>query len=57
MSKNSGIPGKTVPQAIRSAAAEERAQKRATRSDAQQLAMLDTRPGNAVRERARLAAS
>lgn len=54
MSKTTGIKGKTMPQVIRMQSAEVRLRERAVRSAAEQLAVLDTRPGNAVRERARL---
>jgi hypothetical protein len=54
MSKNSGVTGKTVPQVIRAQLAAERVLKRAERTPEQQLALLDTRPGNSARERARL---
>jgi hypothetical protein len=55
MSKNSGVTGKTVPQLIRQRFAADRAAARAERTNEQQLALLDQRPGNATRERARLA--
>lgn len=54
MSKNSGVSGKTVPQVIRYAAAVDRQEVRDARSTEQQLALLDERPGNSARERARL---
>lgn len=54
MSKNSGVSGKTVPQVIRYAAAVDRQEARDARSTEQQLALLDERPGNSARERARL---
>jgi len=54
MTKTTGIKGKTVPQVIRTQAAEVRLRERAVRSAAEQLAVLDTRPGKSVRERARL---
>jgi hypothetical protein len=57
MSKTTGIRGKTMPQLIRAQAAEVRQRERATRTDAQQLAVLDQRPGQSLRERARLAVS
>lgn len=55
MSKNSGVLGKTVWQLVRLTAATARAAARATRTNEQQIAILDQRPGNAARERARLA--
>lgn len=55
MTKNSGVPGKTVPQLIRAQAAEVRKRERAARTDEYQLALLDTRPGDSRKERARLA--
>ncbi|MDH6199240.1 small-conductance mechanosensitive channel [Mycobacterium frederiksbergense] len=57
MSKNSGVPGKTVPQAIRAEAARNRQLDRALRTAEQQIALLDQRPGQSARERARLAVS
>lgn len=57
MSKNSGIPGKTVPQARRAEGARNRQLDRALRTTEQQLALLDQRPGRSARERARLAVS
>lgn len=57
MSKNSGVNGRTVPQVMRYANAVDRQILRNERTTEQQLALLDQRPGNAARERARLAAS
>ena len=57
MTKNSPIPGKTIPQAHRSQAAEVRQRDRGTRSAESQLALLDSRPGRSARERARLEAA
>ena len=57
MSKNSGVNGKTVPQADRAEAARNRQLDRALRTTDQQLALLDQRPGQSSRERARLAVS
>lgn len=54
MTKTTGIPGKTMPQLIRKQAAEVQQRERATRTDIEQLNYLDTRPGLAIRERARL---
>lgn len=54
MSKNSGVSGKTVPQMIRYAKAVDRQELRNERTAQQQLALLDERPGNSARERARL---
>lgn len=54
MSKNSGVSGKTVPQVIRYANAVDRQELRNERTTQQQLALLDERPGNSARERARL---
>lgn len=54
MSKNSGVPGKTVPQLARSIAAEKRRELREQRSPKEQLALLDARPGAARRERSRI---
>ncbi len=55
MSKNSGVNGKTVNQVIRYAAAVDRQAIRDSRTDAEQIAVLDERPGASARERARLA--
>lgn len=57
MSKNSGVTGKTVPQLARSIGALKRKEARANRSTAEQLALLDSRPGQALRERTRLGAA
>jgi hypothetical protein len=57
MTKNSGVSGKTIPQLIRAQAAEVRQRERASRSDAYQLALLDNRPGQSLRERRRLASA
>lgn len=57
MSKNSGVNGRTVPQVMRYANAVDRQILRNERTTEQQLALLDQRPDNAARERARLAAS
>lgn len=54
MTKSSGVTGKTVLQAARSIGAEERRKARENRSIEEQLMLLDTRPGGAVRERSRL---
>ncbi len=54
MSKNSGVQGKTVPQLARAMAAAKRKSRRDARTVAEQLAELDTRPGNSLRERGRL---
>ncbi len=56
MSKNSGVTGKTVWQLVRQTAAAARIAARATRTNEEQLALLDQRPGNSARERARLTA-
>ncbi|MBO0676914.1 hypothetical protein JRC04_05515 [Mycolicibacterium sp. S2-37] len=54
MSKNSLIPGKTPEQVRRAEGAATRQAKRDERTPEQQLALLDSRPGDAVKERARL---
>lgn len=54
MSKNSGVQGKTVPQLARSIAAGNRRERRDLRTDADQLGLLDERPGKSARERKRL---
>lgn len=55
MTKNSGITGKTVNDLVRAKAAELRKEARAGRTNEEQLALLDQRPGKSLRERARLA--
>lgn len=55
MTHRSGVTGKTVPQVIRYAAAVDRQAERDARTSEQQLALLDSRPGNSTRERERLA--
>jgi hypothetical protein len=57
MTFNSGVTGKTVNQLIRSKGAIARQKERDARSVEQQLALLDQRPGESKRERARLAES
>jgi hypothetical protein len=54
VSKGSGVTGKTLYQLARAQAAARREADRAERTPDQQLALLDTRPGNSARERARL---
>ena len=54
MTANSGITGKTVDQAARTLAAMARQEIRDQRSPAEQLAELDSRPGESRRERKRL---
>ncbi len=54
MSEHSPQPGKTPSQAARSHDAQVRQTEREQRSPEEQLALLDTRPGRAVRERKRL---
>jgi hypothetical protein len=54
MSTKSGVAGKTVPQLIRAKRAELRRGERAARTDAYQLALLDSRPGYSRKERRRL---
>lgn len=54
MTRNSGVTGKTVPQLLRAEAAAQRQSERESRSAANQLALLDSRPGQSVRERRRL---
>lgn len=54
MSMNSNTAGKTVPQLHRADAAKVRQVAREARSVAEQLALLDQRPGQSVRERQRL---
>lgn len=56
MTKNSGVTGRTVNQVVRYANAVDRQAKRDERSDAEQLALLASRPGESRRERARLGA-
>lgn len=54
MSHKSGVPGKTVVQLQRVEPALKRQALREARSNAEQLTELDSRPGQAARERARL---
>lgn len=54
MSEHSDIPGKTVPQAHRSHAAQARKEIRDQRSPQEQIKELDSRPGNSTKERRRL---
>lgn len=54
MSEHSTTPGKTPEQERRAVAAALRQEERDQRSPAEQLAELDHRPGDSVRERARL---
>lgn len=54
MSKRSGVPGKTVLQQARSIGAVPRRERREARTAAEQLALLDERPGKSARERMRL---
>ncbi len=54
MSKGSGVAGKTVIQLARSLGAVERKERREARTAAEQLAVLDSRPGKASKERRRL---
>lgn len=54
MSMKSGFPGKTVVQLQRVEPAQKRQVLRDARSNAEQLAELDQRPGQSARERARL---
>lgn len=54
MSKATGIKGKTPEQLRRSQDAEQRERVYEQRSTEEQLAELDTRPGNAAKERKRL---
>ena len=56
MSKGSGVAGKTIPQLHRAEAAAQRKAERDSRSTEEQLKLLDTRPGNSAKERARLGA-
>lgn len=56
MSKNSGVPGKTIPQLLRSQAAAQRQGERDSRTTAEQFALLGARPGRSAKEHARLAA-
>jgi len=51
MTQKSPIKGKTVEQARRSVEAAARKAARDARTAEEQLALLDTRPGNAIRER------
>ncbi len=55
MSKGSGVPGKTMFQQARSLGAAPRKAAREARTVEEQLSLLDSRPGNAKAERARLA--
>lgn len=55
MTTKSGVRGKTIEQLRRSHEAARRDSERAFRQDAEQLALLDTRPGASAAERARLA--
>lgn len=55
MSEHSGVTGKTPWQAARAERAGARKETRAGRTAAEQLALLNQRPGGARRERARLA--
>lgn len=55
MSKGSGVAGKTVDQLARVEGAAARKAERSKRSVEEQLALLDERPGQSLRERARLA--
>lgn len=55
MSKKSGVLGKTPFQVERAISAATRKEQRAARSTEEQLAVLDKRPGQSLRERARLA--
>lgn len=55
MSKNSRVTGKTVVQLQRVQPAKDRQEARDSRSGAEQLALLDQRPGQARKERQRLA--
>lgn len=54
MSKNSPTQGKTPEQAFRAESAALRRAAREQRSPAEQIALLDDRPGESRRERARL---
>lgn len=54
MSKRSGVKGKTVMQLARSQGAVKRQAQRDQRTPDCQLEMLDVRPGESCRERARL---
>lgn len=51
MTKKSGVPGKTVVQLQRVQPAKDRQAARGARSAAEQLALLDARPGKSARER------
>lgn len=54
MSKKSPIPGKTPWQAARAEQAVDRKILRENRTTAEQLELLDQRPGKSAKERARL---
>lgn len=55
MTTKSGVTGKTVDQLARSVAAAQRDVTYAARSAAEQITELNGRPGNATKERRRLA--
>ncbi len=54
MTKNSGVPRKTVLQLARSIAAKTRQEARTERSSDEQLTLLAARPGHSRKERQRL---
>lgn len=56
MTFKSGVTGKTVPQLQRVQPALDRQAERDARTTREQLALLDQRPGNSAKERARLTA-
>lgn len=55
MSKGSNVPGKTLQQAARAIGAVARKAARDALSPGEQLSRLDSRPGQSLKERGRLA--